>query len=56
MNNHYDDIITSQRPVSATHHPTTLANRAAQFAPFAALTGLDTTLETTANRAAQRFG
>ena len=35
----YDDIIDLPRPVSRRHMPMPLLNRAAQFAPFAALTG-----------------
>ena len=33
------------RPVSSSHAPMTLWSRAAQFAPFAALTGLDGEME-----------
>ncbi len=48
-NNHdvmktYGDIIHLSRPVSTKHKPMTIANRAAQFAPFAALTGYDQAL------------
>ena len=35
----YDDIIHLPHPVSKRHPQMSLANRAAQFAPFAALTG-----------------
>ena len=35
----YDDIIDLPRPVSKRHPRMPLAERAAQFAPFAALTG-----------------
>ena len=37
----YDDILHMQRPVSTKHKPMPLEKRAAQFAPFAALTGYD---------------
>ena len=42
-NNHtahpYEDIMHLPRPVSKTHRPMPIADRAVQFAPFAALTG-----------------
>lgn len=37
--NRYDDIIEMERPISRKHAPMKLKDRAAQFAPFAALTG-----------------
>lgn len=37
----YDDIIHLTRPVSERRLPMPLADRAAQFSPFAALTGYD---------------
>ncbi len=37
----YDDIIDLPRPVSKKHPPMSRENRAAQFAPFAALTGYE---------------
>ena len=37
----YADIIDRERPVSAKHPPMSRLNRAAQFSPFAALTGYD---------------
>jgi hypothetical protein len=37
----YDDIINLNRPVSTRHRPMPVENRAAQFMPFAALTGYD---------------
>ena len=41
MNGPYDDIIDLPRPVSKTHKHMTDKERAAQFAPFAALTGFE---------------
>lgn len=35
----YDDIINLSRPISKKYKPMSLYDRAAQFAPFAALTG-----------------
>lgn len=40
-NHRYDDIIDLPRPVSPRHPPMSNADRAGQFAPFAALTGHD---------------
>lgn len=39
MTNYYDDIIDLPHPVSTKHPPMSMLQRAAQFAPFAALTG-----------------
>ena len=41
----YDDIIHLPRPVSQRHARMTIQDRAAQFAPFAALTGYDDLIE-----------
>ena len=41
----YDDIIHLPRPVSQRHAPMTVQDRAAQFAPFAALTGYEDVIE-----------
>ena len=37
----YEDIINLPHPVSGKHTPMPMLNRAAQFAPFAAVTGFD---------------
>ncbi len=37
----YDDIINMKRPKSPNHPKMPIENRAAQFSPFAALTGFD---------------
>ena len=41
MTSPYDDIISLPRPVSKKHPPMPLSKRAAQFLPFAALTGFE---------------
>lgn len=43
----YSDIINLQRPVSKKHKPMAIENRAAQFAPFAALNGYSDAIEET---------
>ena len=45
MTHRYDDIINLPHHVSQKHAPMARADRAAQFSPFAALTGLDATLD-----------
>ena len=44
----YDDIIHLSRPESAAHPPMPRTARAAQFSPFAALTGYDAAIRETA--------
>ena len=41
MNENYADIMNLSRPVSKKHPPMSMHDRAAQFLPFAALTGYD---------------
>ena len=48
MNDKYEDIIHLPHPVSKTHPPMPMEKRAAQFSPFAALTGYDEVLQETA--------
>lgn len=48
MSGPYDDILFRQRPVSACHPRMSQVQRAAQFAPFAALTGYDAAVRETA--------
>lgn len=48
MNGKYDDIINLPHHTSKKHQPMSCSARAAQFAPFAAITGLDDELEETA--------
>ena len=40
----YDDIIDLPHPVSTTHPRMSLSDRAAQFSPFAALTGYESAI------------
>ena len=40
----YDDIINLERPISAKHPPMARIDRAAQFAPFQALSGFGATI------------
>lgn len=47
MSGRYDDILYLPHPVSEKHPPMSMAERAAQFAPFAALTGHDAVLRET---------
>lgn len=44
----YDDIINLPHPISKNHPRMSLHDRAAQFAPFAALTGHDAAIKETA--------
>ena len=48
MSHNYDDIINLPHPVSKRHPQMPLLGRAAQFAPFAALTGHGAALAETA--------
>lgn len=47
-NDPYSDMIELPHPVSTVHPPMPLKNRAAQFAPFAALAGFHEAIERTA--------
>lgn len=47
MIENYDDIINLPHHVSTKHAPMSMMNRAAQFAPFAALTGYSAAIEET---------
>ncbi|MBR5052656.1 MAG: hypothetical protein IKW91_05475 [Bacteroidaceae bacterium] len=50
MNEAYEDIIKLPHHVSKKHPQMSMLQRAAQFAPFAALTGHDEAIEETANK------
>lgn len=41
----YGDIIDLPRPISTKHQPMNIADRAAQFAPFAVLDGYEGVIE-----------
>lgn len=50
----YDDIINLPHHVSKTRTPMSMENRAAQFAPFAALTGHDAAIAETARLTSEK--
>jgi uncharacterized protein (UPF0248 family) len=54
MTGTYDDIINLPHHVSATHPHMTAIDRAAQFSPFAALTGYDSAIKETARLTGKR--
>ncbi len=53
-NNPYSDIINLPHHVSKVHPQMTMAQRAAQFSPFAALTGCEAAVGGTARLTAER--
>lgn len=55
MSNKYEDIINLPHHVSNKHPKMTLEARAAQFAPFAALTGYDDEIKETARLTNERI-
>ena len=55
MSGPYDDIINLPHHVSATRPQMSIANRAAQFSPFAALTGYDSAIKETARLTSDRM-
>ena len=52
----YEDIIYLPHHVSEKHPQMSMRNRAAQFSPFAALTGYDAAIRETARQTDQRVG
>ncbi len=54
MNDSYEDIINLPHHVSKRHRQMPLAERAAQFAPFAALEGHAAAVRSTAQRVCQQ--
>lgn len=55
MTESYDDIIQLPRHASATHAHMTVTDRAAQFSPFAALTGYASAISETARLTSERI-
>ena len=54
MSGPYDDIIDLPRRVSSSHPQMSAAERAAQFSPFAALTGFESAIKETARLTDER--
>lgn len=55
MNNRYDEIMELPHHVSKTHPQMPMSDRAAQFAPFAALTGYDSAIKETGRLTNERI-
>ena len=55
MDKRYEKILEMPHHTSATRKPMPLYNRAAQFSPFAALTGYEDIISDTAERQIQLF-
>ena len=55
MTHDYDDIINLSHHVSKRHPQMSMWNRAAQFAPFAALTGYEDAIRDTAQENESRY-
>ena len=55
MNNRYDEIINLPHHVSTTRPQMPMSDRAAQFAPFAALTGYDSAIKETGRLTDERI-
>lgn len=53
--NPYEDMLDLPHPVSRKHPQMPMAERAAQFSPFAALTGYEELIEETAREADASF-
>ena len=51
----YDDIINLEHPISERHSRMSAHDRAAQFSPFAALTGHEDAIRETQRRMEERF-
>lgn len=55
MSNPYEDIINHSHHVSKSHPQMPMADRAAQFSPFAALTGYDAAIQETGRLTEERI-
>lgn len=55
MSDQYEDIINLPHPVSKKHPQMSMEDRAAQFAPFAALTGHGEAIKKTAEGVAESY-
>ena len=55
MNNRYDEIINLPHHISKTRPQMLMSDRAAQFAPFAALTGYDSAIKETGRLTDERI-
>ena len=55
MSGAYDDILHFARPQAKKHTPMPMEDRAAQFSPFAALTGYDAAVSETARLTEERI-
>ena len=51
----YDDIINLKHHISKKHPRLSMEQRAAQFAPFAALTGYEDAVDDTVKRSEEKF-
>ena len=63
LNDNYDDIINlphhvskQHQPMSKQHQPMSMMSRAAQFAPFAAVSGHHAALDETAKKVEEEMG
>ncbi len=54
-NHRYDDIINLPNPTSKKHPRMSLSDRAAQFSPFAALTGHEAAIKETARQTDEKL-
>ncbi len=55
VHNNYEDIINHPHHVSKKHPPMSMLERAAQFAPFAALTGYGDAIDDTKRKVEEDY-